>query len=119
MKLYQYRRAKSMAGSNTLYMLFDNSTQFYDETWVVFYDKQLVSNTGLTDPSVLAASGKWTWEAFLNYSEAVAQKVMSKGSPDTATDIFGYASITARPNCRLPSGKAAALNCSATLTEVR
>lgn len=84
--------AKSMAGNNTLYMLFDSATQFYDESWVVFYDKQLVSGTGLPDPAVLAASGQWTWEEFLKYSEAVAQKVMSKGSPDVATDVFGYAS---------------------------
>jgi len=84
--------AKEMAGNKTLYMLFDNATLFYDETWVVFYDKQLVSGTGLADPAKLAASGQWTWDEFIKYSEAVAQKVMSKGSPDTATDVFGFSS---------------------------
>jgi hypothetical protein len=83
---------KSIIGNNTLYMHFDNSTQFYDETWVVFYDKQLVSNAGLSDPATVVKDGKWTWDEFMKYSEAVAQKVMSKGSPDTATDIFGYSS---------------------------
>lgn len=86
--------AKSMAGNNTLYMLFDNSSQFYDETWVVFYDKQLVAGTGLADPAKLVSSGQWTWDEFIKYSEAVAQKVMNKGSPDTATDIFGFSSYS-------------------------
>ena len=84
--------AKSMAGNNTLYMLFDSSSQYYEETWAVFYDKQLVEGTGLPDPASVVKSGQWTWSEFIKYSEAVSQKTMSKGSPDTATDIFGFSS---------------------------
>ncbi|MDD4163727.1 MAG: extracellular solute-binding protein [Eubacteriales bacterium] len=82
--------AKSITTNNSLYMLYDSTTQYYEQSWVVFYDKKLITDRGLTDPAMLAATGEWTWEKFLFYSETIAEKVMNKGSPDLATDIFGF-----------------------------
>lgn len=84
--------AKNITANNCLYMLYSSATQYYDDAWVVFYDKGLISDTGMTDPAILAAKGEWTWDKFLEYSEYIAKNVMSKGSPDVAVDVFGFAS---------------------------
>jgi len=84
--------AKNTTVNNSLYMLYNSATQYYDESWLVFYDKKLIKDTGLTDPALLVESKEWTWEKFLEYSEYVAKNVMEKGSPDLATDIFGFGS---------------------------
>ncbi|OGO88361.1 MAG: hypothetical protein A2Y15_00900 [Clostridiales bacterium GWF2_36_10] len=85
--------AKSITVNNSLYMLYDSATQYYDDSWIVFYDKDLIANAGLLDPAYLAENGEWTWEKFKEYSETVASAVMNKGTVDNATDIFGFSSF--------------------------
>ena len=92
--------AKSITANNALYMIYGSATQYYDNAWVIFYDKKLISDVSLEDPAMLAASGMWTWEKFVEYSEKVAYRVMSKGSPDLKADIFGFASYNS--NTELP-----------------
>lgn len=82
--------AKRIAVNNSLYMIYDNAAQYYDNSWVTFYDKGLILNAGLTDPAILAENGEWTWPKLQEYSELVAKNVMNKQSVDTATDIFGF-----------------------------
>lgn len=83
---------KSVTANNSLYMLFDSTSQYYDNAWVVFYDKGIIEELKLQDPYILASEGKWTWAKLLEYSEVAADKVLKKGSPDLAKDIFGYGS---------------------------
>ena len=91
-KYIDTNNAKSVAVNNSLYMLYESATQYYDDAWVVFYDKGLISEANLTDPAALVANGQWTWGKFAEYAETVSYKVMNKGSPDLKTDIFGYSS---------------------------
>lgn len=81
---------KNITTNNSLFMLYDSATQYYEDTWAVFYDKKLIEDNGLTDPSILTANDSWTWEKFKEYSELVAANVLNKGSPDLAVDVFGF-----------------------------
>lgn len=92
--------AKKLALNNSLYVLYDSTTQYFDNAWAVFYDKELMKNNGLSDPTLLVSSGDWTWDRFLEYSELIAYKVMTKGSSDLKTDIFGFGAF--RPDTELP-----------------
>ena len=91
-KYVETENAINIAVNNALYMIYDSATQYYDDIWVVFCNRELVADAELTDPALLAETGLWTWQRFLDYSERIAYSVVNKGSPDLKTDIFGYAS---------------------------
>jgi len=75
-----------------LYMMYDDMTHFYDEMYMVFYNKELVSLFGLEDPSYSAFSGSWTWNKFLEYSEKVASRTTDMEISGIDGDLFGYGS---------------------------
>ena len=41
---------------------------------VMFYNKSLFDQAGLTDPNTLAAQGQWTWERFEETAKTIASK---------------------------------------------
>lgn len=77
---------------DALYLLPDPSAQSYDRTYVLFYDRELVANTGLPLPEEAVMAGNWTVATFRRYAEAVAASVMDRASYDLETDVFGYSS---------------------------
>lgn len=49
---------------------------------VMFYNKTLFDQAGLTDPNRLATQGKWTWEQFEESAKAITSK-------DATNRIYG------------------------------
>ncbi len=80
--------AKSLATNQTLYILPDPTALVYDETYAMFYSKELVSS--VTDESLesLVMQGKWTWDRFYEITQNFAN------STDMQNGRFGYASYT-------------------------
>lgn len=52
---------------------------------VMFYNKRLIEDAGLEDPSELQKAGEWNWENFYYYLEELTQDVDGDG----ITDIYG------------------------------
>ncbi len=84
--------AEKLRTGDAVYLLPDPSAQSYDDTYVLFYDRELIRSTGLPLPEVRVTDGDWTLETFRRYAEAVAASVMNKQSFDLQTDVFGYSS---------------------------
>ena len=91
-KYFDQYNAKSLAVNEKLYMLPDASAQVYDETYVMFFNRDLVNTQGGQDPETLVMQGKWTWDSFHEVAKAAAPKVYNKSTSDIATDIFGFTS---------------------------
>ena len=89
---YNADAARALQAGSGLYLLPDPSAQSYDHTYVLFYDRELVRNTGLPLPEKEVIAGNWTMATFRRYAEAVAASVMGKASYDLDTDVFGYSS---------------------------
>ena len=83
------KNAAELYYGNSLYLLPDPSTLPYEQTYVLFYNRELVEQTGLEAPEALVNRGAWTLDVCKQYCEAVAASVMSKSSVDYKTDIFG------------------------------
>ncbi len=88
----------NITANNSLYMLYDSAAPFYDETYVVFCNLNLIREMGLKDPSYLVWEGEWTWERFVYYAETVAHRVVNKESADVVEDIYGYGSYFGESN---------------------
>ena len=84
--------AKALATNSTLYMLADPTAQVYEETYVMFFNRDLVNTAAGKDPESLVMQGKWTWDAFNETARAAAPKVYNKSASDILVDTFGYAS---------------------------
>ncbi len=82
--------AKSLAVNSSLYMLPDATAQIYDETYVMFFNRDLVNTQAGQDPETLVMQGKWTWDSFHEVAKASAPKVYNKSTADINTDIFGF-----------------------------
>lgn len=52
---------------------------------VLFYNKRLISEAGLTDPMELQAKGEWTWDKFREY----LAETTTDSNGDGVTDIYG------------------------------
>ena len=90
--IFNQKHAKELATYNTLYMLADTTALVYEEAYVYFYNRDLVTGVGGIDPEALVAQGKWTWDAFNEAAKASAAAVYDKTSADLNNDIFGFGS---------------------------
>ena len=87
------------SGENTVWAVAGWSTLDADILTGVFFNKNLVKETGLEDPYKLAHDGAWTWDAFFEYTSAVSgldgangDKIYSYGSQNAyislADDVY-------------------------------
>ncbi len=88
--IFNRKHAKELATNNTLYMLADPTAIVYEEAYVYFYNRDLVTDIGGIDPETLVIKGKWTWDAFNEAARASAAAVYEKTSADLNNDVFGF-----------------------------
>lgn len=72
-----------------LYLLPDPSALAFEQSYVLFYNRDLVEKAGLALPEAYVRTGEWTEDRLRDYAERIAASVMSKSSFDYATDTFG------------------------------
>lgn len=87
---FNENHAKSLATNSTLYMLADPTAMVYEEAYVYFFNRDLVTAIGGYDPESLVIEGKWTWDVFNEAAKASASAVYEKTSADLNNDIFGF-----------------------------
>ena len=91
---FDFDLAKTLATNNSLYMLADPCAYMYDNTYVIYYNRDLVkAPEGGEDVETLALQGKWTWDAFYDYCRSSAPNSFSSSGSNLKTDVFGYAFI--------------------------
>lgn len=78
------------SGGSTVWAISGWSTFDGDLMTGVFFNKELVKETGLEDPYVLAREGRWTWDKFFEYTSSVA--AMNETGGDR---IYSYGSQNA------------------------
>ncbi len=82
--------SKSLATNSSLYLLPDPTNLYFDEVYTMFFNRDLVLNSGAENPETLAAQGKWTWDKFNETVKTAAADVYNKSIPDLNTDTFGF-----------------------------
>ncbi len=82
--------SKKLATNNSLYLLADPTNLVYNETYAIFYNRDLIEKAGAESPESLVKRGKWTWDKFLEISKTAARDVYNKTSADLANDVFAY-----------------------------
>ena len=82
--------ATRLATNNTLYMLVDPTVQYYEEEYVMFYNRNLTAKSVDKNPETLALQGKWTWDTFNEVCRATAPDVYNQSTSDLQNDVFGY-----------------------------
>ena len=95
---FDQRIAKTLATNSSLYLLPDASAQYYDEIFVMYFNRTLVNEQAQKDIELLVSQGKWTWDAFNEAAKAAAPKVYNKSSADIENDIFGFGSYYGEGN---------------------
>lgn len=83
-------RATSLATNSSLYMLVDPTVQYFEEAYVMLYNRDLVVQAAGQDPESLALQGLWTWDSFNQVARASASKVYEHSTSDLQKDIFGF-----------------------------
>ncbi len=89
---YDTVSAGNLQFGESLYALQDPSARCVEDMYVLFYDRALVDGTGFGRPEALVNAGEWTYAAFQQYAEKIAESVMGRESYDLATDVFGFGS---------------------------
>lgn len=87
---FDENNAKKLATNNSLYLLVDPTNLVYNDTYAMFYNKELIENSGAENPVSLVKQGKWTWDKFLEISKIAAKDVFHKSGADIANDVFAY-----------------------------
>lgn len=87
---FDKRNGASLATNSTLCILPDPACLYYDDIYTMFYNRDLLANSGAESPETLAAQGKWTWDAFNECVAHAAAGVISRGSGDVEKDVFGF-----------------------------
>lgn len=86
--------SKALATNNSLYMLPDPTALVFEDTYVMFYNRNLTSAAGYEDLETVALQGKWTWDKFNEVARA-ASTAYDKHSANLESDIFGFAAYHA------------------------
>lgn len=63
--------------------------QYIDVTYLLFFNKQLLSQLQLENPCNLVRDGKWTFDVFYSMIQAASQDVNNNGVADAPVDYFG------------------------------
>ncbi len=87
---FDKKNATTLATNNSLYLLVDATAQYYEEEFVMFYNRDIVVKTARQNPEALALQGKWTWDTFNEVARASAPDVYSQSTSDIEKDIFGF-----------------------------
>ncbi len=82
--------SKTLATGSTLYLLPDETAMVYEDAYVMFFNRDLITSAGAENPETLAMHGNWTWDKLNEIARKTASDVYSKGSADLETDIFGF-----------------------------
>ncbi len=90
--LFDPENATALATNSTLYMIADPTTMAYNDTFAMFFNRELIENSGAQNPEKLAMEGKWTWDAFYECCKTAAKDVYSTSLSDFEADTFGFAS---------------------------
>ncbi len=81
----------ALATNSTLYMIADPTTMPYENTFAMFFNRQLIIGSGAKNPEKLAMEGKWTWDAFYECCQTAAKGVFNTSIADFEEDTFGFA----------------------------
>lgn len=81
----------SLTQSETLFAVFGDAAYDTRSLWAVYYNKDVISELGY-DVNALVDEGAWTWEKFLEISNAALLDVDKNKKMRAADDRFGYAS---------------------------
>ncbi len=87
---FDENNAKTLATNSSLYLLADPTAMIYEEAYVYFYNRNLLSAAECENPETLVMQGKWTWDKFSEMSRAAASEVYNKSIADIENDVFGY-----------------------------
>jgi hypothetical protein len=87
---FDKKNATVLATNNSLYLLVDATAQYYEEEFVMFYNRDIVVKKARQNPEALALQGKWTWDTFNEVARASAPDVYSQSTSDIERDIFGF-----------------------------
>ncbi len=87
---FDKNNAKKLATNNSLYLLADPTNLVYNDTYAMFYNRELIEDSGAENPVSLVKQGKWTWDKFLEISKIAAKDVFHKSGADIANDVFAY-----------------------------
>ena len=87
---FDQNNATALATNNSLYLLADPTAQYYEEEYVMFYNRDIVVKSGGQDPEALVLQGKWTWDSFNEVARASAPSVYGQSTSDIERDVFGF-----------------------------
>ncbi len=87
---FDKKNATALATNSSLYMLADPTVQFFEEEFVMFYNRDIVVKTAGKNPETLALQGKWTWDSFNEVARASAPRVYEHSTSDLEKDVFGF-----------------------------
>ena len=87
---FDKENATILATNSSLYMLVDPTVQYYEEAYVMLYNRNLVVEAAGQEPETLALQGKWTIDTFHQVAKASASKVYSNMTADIQKDVFGF-----------------------------
>lgn len=86
---FDERNAKTLATNSTLYMLPDPTNLYYEDTYVLFYNRNLTKNGGFENIEDFVMKGEWTWDKFNEIARA-SSTAYDKSSANVNGDIFGF-----------------------------
>ena len=87
---FDRKNALSLATNSSLYMIGDPTAQYYEEEFVMFYNRDIVVKNANQNPEALALQGKWTWDSFNEVARASAPDVYQHSTSDLDRDVFGF-----------------------------
>ncbi len=82
----------SLSQSDTTFGVYGDAA--YDErsVWCVFYNKDILSKLGFSDPYEMVKNNTWTWDMFLAISEGAMADLDENGRMQAGKDRYGYSS---------------------------
>lgn len=86
---FDERNSKTLATNSSLYLLADPTNLFYEDTYVLFYNRTLTSDGGFEDIENMVLKGEWTWDKFNEIARA-SSTAYNKSSANVNSDIFGF-----------------------------
>ena len=88
---FNKKQSRSLATNQSLYMLADPTALYYDEAYVMFYNRDVCPDPeGVESIESLVMQGKWTWDRFDEYQRLAAAEVYRKWGGDIETDLFAF-----------------------------
>lgn len=81
--------SKSLATNSSLYMLPDPTNLYYENTYVMFYNRNLTTEGGYDNIEEIVMKGEWTWDKFHEIAKA-SSTAYNKSSANVNSDIFGF-----------------------------